>query len=57
MRVVGSAATGEEAIALYEKERPDIVLMDLRLRTMSGLEAIKAIHSKDSHARIIVLTM
>jgi two-component system, NarL family, response regulator len=57
MRVVGSAATGEEAIALYDKERPDIVLMDLRLRTMSGLEAIKAIHSKDEQARIIVLTM
>jgi two-component system NarL family response regulator len=31
--------------------------MDLRLRTMSGLDAIKAIHARDSHARIIVLTM
>ena len=57
MHVIGSAATGEEAIELFERERPDIVLMDLRLRTMSGLDAIKAIRGLDPQARIIVLTM
>lgn len=57
MALIGAAATGEEAIALFERERPDIVLMDLQLRTMSGLDAIKAIRALDPHARIIVLTM
>ena len=57
MEVVGSAATGEEAIALFKRERPDVTLMDLQLATMSGLEAIQAIRREDADARIIVLTM
>src|SRR5215475_13767736 len=55
--VVGRAASGEEAVLLFKRHRPDITLMDLRLKTMSGLEAIGAIRSDDSDARIIVLTM
>jgi DNA-binding NarL/FixJ family response regulator len=57
MRIVGAAASGEEALALFSKHKPDITLMDLRLRTMSGLDTIKAIRRGAPHARIIVLTM
>jgi DNA-binding NarL/FixJ family response regulator len=57
MEVVGSAATGEEAVALFKRERPDVTLMDLQLSTMTGLEAIQAIRREDPDARIIVLTM
>jgi two-component system NarL family response regulator len=57
MRVVGLAATGQEAVELYEKCRPDITLMDLRLGAMSGVEAIKTIRSSHPDARIVVLTM
>jgi DNA-binding NarL/FixJ family response regulator len=57
MEVVGSAATGEEAVSLFKRERPDVTLMDLQLATMSGLEAIQAIRREDAEARIIVLTM
>ena len=57
MEVVGSAATGEEAVSLFKRERPDVTLMDLQLATMSGLEAIQAIRREDADARIIVLTM
>jgi DNA-binding NarL/FixJ family response regulator len=57
MVVIGEASTGEDAVALFKQHRPDITLMDLRLRGMSGLDAIRAIHELDVHARIIVLTM
>ena len=57
MEVVGLAATGEDAIQIFKRERPDITLMDLRLGTMSGLEAIRAIRREDPQARIVVLTM
>lgn len=53
---VGEAATGEAAIELYRKHRPDIVLMDLRLPGISGVGAIKAIRQFDRDARVIVLT-
>ena len=57
MQVVGSASTGEEAIAEYERHRPDVTLMDLQLGAMTGLEAIEAIRRLDPTARIIVLTI
>jgi DNA-binding NarL/FixJ family response regulator len=57
MEVVGSAATGEEGVVLFKQNRPDVTLMDLRLRTMSGLEAIQAIRREQADARVIVLTM
>jgi two-component system NarL family response regulator len=57
MTVVGSAATGEEAVTLFERHRPDITLMDLQLGSMSGVEAIRAIRRQDAAARIVVLTM
>ena len=57
MVVIGEAATGEEAVALFKQHHPDVTLMDLRLRGMSGLNAIRAIHECDVNARVIVLTM
>jgi DNA-binding NarL/FixJ family response regulator len=57
MEVVGSAATGEEAIDVFASSQPDVTLMDLRLPGMTGLETIRAIRRLDSRARIAVLTM
>ncbi|OFW29433.1 MAG: DNA-binding response regulator [Acidobacteria bacterium RIFCSPLOWO2_02_FULL_65_29] len=57
MQVVGLAATGEEAVELFKSCQPDVTLMDLRLRAMSGVEAIRAIRRIDDSARIVVLTM
>ena len=57
MDVVGMAATGEEALELFKTCRPDVTLMDLRLRGMSGVEAIRAIRRIDPAARVVVLTM
>lgn len=57
MEVVGEAATGEDAVALFVQKRPDITLMDLRLRGMRGLSAIRQIRAQFPDAKIVVLTM
>ena len=56
MEVVGVAAKGEQAVALFKRLRPDVTLMDLQLGRMSGLEAISAIRREHPDARIVVLT-
>ena len=43
MTVVAQAGSGEEAVALFSKHRPDVTLMDLRLPGMSGVDSIRAI--------------
>lgn len=57
MEVVGAASTGEEAVQVFLRQRPDITLMDLQLGEMSGVEAIRSICQADPAARVIVLTM
>jgi DNA-binding NarL/FixJ family response regulator len=57
MKVVGMAASGQEAVDLYEECRPDVTLMDLRLGAMTGVEAIRTIRAAHPDARIVVLTM
>lgn len=54
--IVGIASHGEEAVDLYQQFHPDIVLMDIRMPMMTGIEAGKEILAKDPDARIIYLT-
>jgi DNA-binding NarL/FixJ family response regulator len=56
MRVVGQASSGQQAIENFRQLRPDVTLMDLRMPDMSGIEAISAIRSEFSNARIVALT-
>ena len=56
LRVSGLAGSGEEALEQYAKNRPDIVLLDLRLPGMSGLETLQIIRKNDPRARIVILT-
>jgi len=56
MAVVAEAVDGREAVDLFVEHHPDVVLMDLRMPVMSGVESIVAIRKKSSAARIIVLT-
>ncbi|WP_400994842.1 response regulator [Agromyces sp. GXQ0307] len=54
--VVGEAADGAEAVELARSHRPDIVLMDLRMPNVDGLEATRRILQGDDPPRVVVLT-
>src|ERR1700691_6762970 len=56
MTIVGEAKTGREAIESYRATRPDILLIDIQMPDMDGIDAIIAIRSEFPDARAIVLT-
>ncbi len=56
MAVVAESADGKEAIDLFRRHQPDVTLMDLRLPTVGGVEAVTQIRKEFPNARIIVLT-
>jgi DNA-binding NarL/FixJ family response regulator len=56
MRVVAEAGDGEQALEQYRAHQPSVVLMDLRMPVMDGVEAIQAIRGEFPTARIIALT-
>ena len=54
--VAGEGHDGEEAVALFERERPDVLLMDIQMGSFSGLDAGAKILEKHPDARILFLT-
>jgi DNA-binding NarL/FixJ family response regulator len=56
MSIVAEAADGVDAVAMYDKYSPDVVLMDLRMPRLDGIAAIHAIVTAHPEARVVALT-
>ena len=56
IEVVGEAADGREAVAAAERERPDVVVMDLVMPRLDGVQAMRELRARVPRARVIVLT-
>src|SRR5579872_2441399 len=57
LRVIAEASDGAEAYRLYKEVQPDVVVMDLAMPGVGGIEAIRRIRQWDRNARILVFTM
>ena len=55
-KIVYSVDNGQDALNMYKKYKPDILLLDINMPKMNGLELAKEIRLKDKHTRIIILT-
>lgn len=54
--VVGEAANGREAVERYKSSRPDVVIVDLSMPEMDGIQAIEAIRAFDPKVKVIIMT-
>ena len=57
IRVVGEASDGQEAVEVVEREKPDMLIADIRMPLMSGLEAAQKISRHSDHPKILILSM
>jgi DNA-binding NarL/FixJ family response regulator len=56
LHVIAEASNGLEAVEAFERYRPDVTLLDLRMPVMEGVEAVRQIRARDPLAKVIVLT-
>jgi DNA-binding NarL/FixJ family response regulator len=56
MIIVAEAGNGEQALALYRKHHPDVVLMDMRMPVMNGFEALSVLRRQFPEARVVALS-
>lgn len=56
-KVIAEAEDGVDAIAAYKRNRPDLVLMDIQMARMNGLEATREILRMDPHASVVLISM
>lgn len=57
LELIAEAASGEEAVALSASLRPDVIVMDVRMPGLGGIDATRQIVERDAHARVLVVTL
>lgn len=57
IHIIGEAENGQDLIALYAKLKPDLIIIDISMPVLSGIQAFKAIRRKDKNAKALFLTM
>ena len=57
LRLVGEAGDGQQGVELAHRLRPDLILLDLNMRGLNGMEALKALKAADLDTRVIILTV
>ncbi|MDE3011096.1 MAG: response regulator transcription factor [Pseudomonadota bacterium] len=57
IRVIGEAVDGVDAVARYQELKPDVMILDLRMPKLDGIEVVERVLSFDPQARILVMTM
>ncbi len=57
LTLVGEAASGEDGLALAHRLNPDLILLDVNMKGMDGIETLKAIKNTDIDSRVIILTV
>src|SRR5512143_1613241 len=55
--VIGEAASGEEAVRLAERLQPDVILMDIKMPGINGLQAVREILHTSPHIRVLIVSM
>lgn len=55
--IAGEATTGQDAVHLYQQLKPDLVLLDIMLPDISGIDVLKQIRSFDENAKIIMISL
>ena len=56
LELVGSASSGEDALRMLDEQYPDVILLDLRMPGMSGVEMLQALKAANRQVRVIILT-
>ena len=56
IEVIGEASTGKEALEQCEAKNPDILILDINMPVMDGLEAIRLLHAQNNNIKVIILT-
>ena len=56
IEVIGEASTGKEALEKKKKKNPDILILDINMPVMDGLEAIRLLHEENNNIKVIILT-
>jgi two-component system response regulator NreC len=57
IQVVGEAENGQEAVAMAERLKPDVVVMDISMPKMDGIQATEKIHAWDNATHVVILSM